>query len=217
MLEIISVIPARHGSEGVPSKNIHPLAGKPLIAYTIEHSLASKKINRTIVSTDSLGIAIVARKYGAEVIPRPPELATSTSPSELALLHVLEQVEADMVVMLQPTSPLRKPDDIDNAIEATDDSLFSCYRSHNLYWSMVGGMLSPNYYERPRRQDMPVEYIENGSIYVTRASILKKYGNRLGGRISMYEMSPLYSFQMDTEEDFLIMERLMNERTDNTG
>lgn len=219
--EVISIIPARGGSKGVPRKNIRLLAGKPLIAHTIEHSLRARQVNRTIVSTDDAEIAEIARQYGAEVVMRPAELATDTASSEAVLLHVLsflEQTESyipSLVVFLQATSPLRQPSDIDNAIDKLNaesgDSLFSCCQSHSFYWQLLDGQLTPvnyDYRNRARRQDCPPEYIENGSIYVTKTEILKRCENRLGGSIACYEMSPLDSFQIDTEDDFLLLEQL---------
>lgn len=220
-MSICAIIPARGGSKGVPRKNIKLLAGKPLIAYTIEHALRARQVNRTIVSTDDAEIAKVARQYGAEVVTRPPELATDTASAESVLLHVLsflEQKEGytpSLVVLLQATSPLRLPDDIDNAIDTLNaagaDSLFSCSQSHNFYWRLEDARpvsVNYDYQHRPRRQDFTPEYIENGSIYVTKTQILKQHGNRIGGRITFYEMNPLDSFQIDTEEDFLLLEQL---------
>ena len=219
---ICAIIPARGGSKGVPRKNIRLLAGKPLVAHTIEHALEAWQVNRTIVSTEDAEIAKVAQQYGAEVVMRPPELATDTASTESVLLHVLsflEQTEGytpSLVVLLQPTSPLRQPDDIDNAINTLNaagaDSLFSCCRSHNFYWRLEDGQpISANYdyRNRPRRQDFTPEYIENGSIFVMKTEILKRYGNRLAGHIVFYEMSPLDSFQIDTEDDFLLLEQLL--------
>jgi len=219
--EVIGIIPARGGSKGVPRKNIRLLAGKPLIAHTIEHALRARQVNRTVVSTDDAETAEIARRYGAEVVKRPAKLATDTASSETALLHVLsflEQTEGyipSLVVFLQATSPLRQPDDIDNAIDALNaanaDSLFSCCPSHGFYWRLTDGKLASanyDYRHRPMRQDCPPEYIENGSIYVTKAEILKSNENRLGGRIAFYEMSLLDSFQIDTEDDFLLLEKL---------
>ena len=221
-MRICAIIPARGGSKGVPRKNIQLLAGKPLVAYSIEHALQARQVSRTIVSTEDDEIAKVARQYGAEVVMRPPELATDTASAESVLLHVmsfLEQTEGytpSLVVLLQPTSPLRKPDDIDNAIDTLNaagaDSLVSCCRSYNFYWRWEDGQLisvNYDYRDRPRRQDFTPEYIENGSIYVTKTEILKQHGNRLGGRISLYEMNPLDSLQIDTEEDFLLLEQLL--------
>lgn len=216
---ICAIIPARGGSKGIPRKNIRLLAGKPLVAHTIEHALRARRVNRTVVSTDDAEIAKVAHQYGAEVVMRPPELATDTASAEPVLLHVLsflEQTEGytpSLVVFLQPTSPLRQPDDIDNAINTLNvagaDSLFSCCRSHNFYWRLEDGQpVSANYdyRHRPRRQDFTPEYIENGSIYVMKPWVLRELRNRLGGTIAIYEMDYLNSIQVDTYEDLLLCE-----------
>ncbi len=223
--KILALIPARGGSKGIPRKNVRLFGGKPLLAYTIEHALHARHINLTIVSKDDAQLTEIARQYGAETLLRPPELATDTASTESVLLHalsILEQEESytpSLVVLLQPTSPLRQPDDIDNAINALSaanaDSLFSCFRSYNFYWRLADShIVSVNYdyNHRPRRQDMTPQYIENGSIYVTKTSILKQYGNRLGGRICFYEMDFLDSFEIDTEEDFLLIEQLLHLR-----
>ncbi|MBI2288033.1 MAG: acylneuraminate cytidylyltransferase family protein, partial [Chloroflexi bacterium] len=121
-MKSIAIIPARGGSKRIPRKNLLLLGGKPLLAYSIEHARQARRVDRTMVSTDDDEIAAVARQYGAEVVKRPPELSTDTATSEDALLHVLGYLEGkehftpDIVVFLQCTSPLRKPDDIDNAI-----------------------------------------------------------------------------------------------------
>lgn len=224
-MRICAIIPARGGSKGVPRKNVRLLAGKPLIAYTIEQALQARQVSRTIVSTEDAEIAKVARQYGAEVVMRPPDLATDTASAEPVLLHVLSSLEQkegyvpSLVVFLQATSPLRQPDDIDNAIDTLNaagaDSLFSCCRSHNFYWRLEDGRpvsVNYDYRHRPRRQEFTPEYIENGSIYITKPEILKQYGNRLGGNITSYEMNPLDSFQIDTGEDFLLLERLISLR-----
>ncbi len=223
--DIISIIPARGGSRGVPRKNVRRLAGRPLIAHTVASSLRAGQVNRTFVSTDDDEIAGVARRYGAEVIRRPAALATDTAGSEDALVHALTFLEETegyrpgLVVFLQATSPLRRSDDIDNAIatlrDRGADSLFSACPSHGFYWQRRDRRLCSanyDYRNRPRRQDCPPEYIENGSIYVTRAEILKREHNRLGGRIAVYEMGQLESFQIDTEADFRLMEELFRLR-----
>ena len=131
-MNIITVIPARGGSKGIPKKNIIDFCGKPLIYWTIQQSLDSKLINKTYVSTDNKEIKLISKQFGAEVIDRPDKLAIDTSPSEDALLHTLNIVNdssIDLVVFLQATSPMRKSKDIDNAINClitnNYDSVFS--------------------------------------------------------------------------------------------
>jgi CMP-N-acetylneuraminic acid synthetase len=120
--KILALIPARSGSEGLPGKNIKPLAGKPLIAWTIEQARGSRYIDRIITSTDSKKIAEIAKKYGSETpFLRPPSLATADSKGMDVILHALEWLRindkpSDMIIYLQPTSPLRASEDIDNAI-----------------------------------------------------------------------------------------------------
>ena len=121
-MQVLAIIPARGGSKGIPRKNIRILAGKPLIAYTIEHARQTPSVKRIVVSTDDPEIAAVSEQYGAEVVWRPAEISGDTATSESALLHVLnylkdaEDYEPDLIAFLQATSPLRHPDDIQNAI-----------------------------------------------------------------------------------------------------
>ena len=106
----VAIIPARGGSRGIPRKNLRPIAGKPLLAYTIEHAIATPSIDRVVVSTDDVEIGTVAARYGAEVVWRPGEISGDRAPSEAALLHTLDELAArdgyqpDLVVMLQATA-----------------------------------------------------------------------------------------------------------------
>src|SRR3989339_1217246 len=146
---ILCIIPARGGSKGVPGKNIKPLCGKPLIAYSIAHAKKSRYIDRVIVSTDSLPIAAVARRCGAEVpFIRPARLARDNSGTIEVLVHAVKTLEEegtqsyDIIVLLHATTPLRNPADIDNCIEllvrTQAGSVFSVTQSHrNPYFNMV--------------------------------------------------------------------------------
>ena len=121
-LNVAAIIPARGGSKGIPRKNVVDLAGKPLIAWSIERAKATESVSSVWVSTDDGEIAEVSRKYGAQVVIRPPEYATDKSQSEDALIHALDQIEnnsgrkVDIIVFLQATSPLRDKGDIGNAV-----------------------------------------------------------------------------------------------------
>ena len=223
--QIIAVIPARGGSKRVPRKNLLALRGKPLIAHTIDHAKRSRLVNRIIVSTDDNEISDVAIKHGAEVIKRPPELSGDTASSEVALLHVVEwlaekeKYAPDILVFLQCTSPIRNESDIDNAIgvflEHHADSLFSACRFKKYIWQVRNGEVSPinyDYRRRWREQDFPHQVLENGSIFVLKTSILKERGNRLGGKIVVYEMDELSSIQVDSEEDFMLCNCIMEMR-----
>jgi len=223
--QIIAVIPARGGSKRVPRKNLLPLRGKPLVAHTIEQAKGSRLVDRVIVSTDDEEIAAVALQYGAEVIKRPPELSGDTASSETALLHVVnwlaekENYEPDILVFLQCTSPIRDKKDIDNAIGAFmdnhADSLFSACRFRKYIWQVQDSEASPlnyDYRHRWREQDFPHQVLENGSIFVLKTSVLKEQGNRLGGKIAVYEMDELSSIQIDSAEDILLCNWIMEMR-----
>ena len=125
---IISIIPARGGSKSIPRKNVKLLLGKPLIAHSILESLSSRYIDQTIVSTEDSEIASISEKYSAKVLKRPEILATDTASTEPVLINVLQQlhdegsIEPDYIVLLQPTSPIRRPNDIDKAIETLFDN-----------------------------------------------------------------------------------------------
>ena len=177
--KVLAIIPARGGSKGLPGKNIIDLAGKPLIAWTIEASLGSKYITKTIVSSDSDEILEVAKRYGSDTIKRPDEFATDISSSEVVVKHSLERMEEkfEYVVLLQPTSPLRDTVDIDCAFEklfssdATalisvceyDNKILKAFKENE--FGYIEG-ISNNKYPFMRRQDLPKTYMSNGAIYI---------------------------------------------------
>jgi CMP-N,N'-diacetyllegionaminic acid synthase len=223
----LAIIPARGGSRGVPRKNIRLLCGKPLLAYTIEVALRSKRLDRVIVSTEDGEIAEVSRRYGAEVISRPPELAQDDTPSLPVYQHVIRHLEgtedyrAEIIVILQPTSPLRLVEDIDRAIEdflkGRCDSVVSvCEVEHPPQWmyTLVRNRLKPitNDGENvTRRQNVPKVYRLNGAVYVTSRDIIMKENRVLGRDTAAHIMSPERSVDIDTELDFKLAELLMKE------
>lgn len=179
----VGLIPARAGSKGIPNKNIALLAGQPLIAYTIQAAIESRLLSRVLVSTDSPTIAQIAKKCGAEVpFLRPAELARDDTPRLPVVRHAVEYLERtegykpDLIVTLQPTSPLRRAEHIDSAIEMLvdmgADAVFSvCEAEHSPYW-MRGvdddGRLVPLLSGSEaylRRQDLPVVYRLNGAVF----------------------------------------------------
>jgi len=225
-MDILCIIPARGGSKGIPHKNVRLLAGKPLVAHTIEHALEAKRINRVIVSTDDNEISSISKEYGAEVIERPDEISGDKASSESALIHVLkhlneiEQYEPNLVVFLQATSPLRNPGDIDAAImkliNCSADSCFSSYKQHFMArWTVDDdGIASPinmKLSNRPTRQEVPIQYLENGNIYVFKPWVLAA-GDRLGGKIVTYPMNILDSIQIDSPKDFQPVEKILKMR-----
>jgi N-acylneuraminate cytidylyltransferase len=221
-LKVLVTIPARGGSKGIPHKNLRPLAGKPLLAHTIEPALRASTVDRVVVSTDDSQIADVALAAGAEVVRRPAEISGDAASSESALLHALDYLletegyEPNLVVFLQATAPLRQPGDIDRAVRqllAEDaDSLLSVVRTHTWLWRVVEGRpqsFNYDYRQRLRRQDRPAEYSENGSIYVFKPWVLRRFNNRLGGKIAFYEMGPWSDVDIDTLEDLELAEWIL--------
>jgi N-acylneuraminate cytidylyltransferase len=218
---IVSIIPARGGSKGIPRKNLKQLLGQPLIAYSIKQSLLSQYVDQTIVSTEDSEIAEVSKKYGARVLIRPNELATDTTPTEPVLINALtqllqENVDPDYIVLLQPMSPIMRPKDIDRAIEilidAAGDSLVSVRETTSFFWSRNGKPLNYDYHTRPRRQDKEWELVENGSIYITKKEFLLKEKSRLAGRILTYIMAEWKSFEIDTPFDFELVEYILRNK-----
>ncbi|MDD5454069.1 MAG: acylneuraminate cytidylyltransferase family protein [Candidatus Ratteibacteria bacterium] len=221
---IVAVIPARGGSKGIPKKNIIDFCGKPLIAWSILQSKNSELIDEVYVSSDDDEIIDISSSYGAKVIHRPGELATDFSTSEESLLHTVsiieKKVDIDLIVFLQATSPLREKKDIGEAITEFRiqkvDSLFSAARLEDFFiWEKTSkGLKSMNYdyKNRTRRQDTGKQYVENGSIYIFKPFILKKYNNRLGGRIGIYEMELWKTREIDSIEDKELCEWYFNKK-----
>lgn len=224
-MEILALIPARGGSKGIPRKNLRVVGGQPLLAHSIRAARETAGITRVVVSTDDAEIGRVARDYGAEVVVRPPEISGDAASSESALLHALSHLRKeqgyapDLVVFLQPTSPLRRANDVQKAIETLigegADSLFSACVQQGFVWRRQGRDVVSFTYDfraRPRRQDAPEDLVENGSIYVFKPWVLEELGNRLGGRIAVHPMDLYDSFQIDEPADVDLMEALFSQR-----
>lgn len=225
MMKIYSFIPARGGSKGIPNKNICPILGEPLLLYSLKHSINTKAITKTFVSTDSKEIADLSLNNGASVIDRPKEISGDFSTTEQALKHFLNIIDEkpDLVVFLQATSPVRRKDDISNAInriiDKGADSLFSSRKIEGFIWKDNIESIKPINYEygnRPMRQELKIHYKEeNGSIYIFKPKILEKYNSRLGGIITDYPMDLLSSAQVDSLNDIQVIEDiLINLRSD---
>ena len=222
----LALIPARGGSKGLPGKNLTPIGGRPLIAWSIAQALATPEIDRVLVTTDSEEIAQAARDAGAEApFLRPADLAQDHSPTEPALLHAVDWLEreedwrADAVVLLQPTCPLRPAGALSEAIalfeRAGADSLVSAREVHPFLWGADEDSVATAHYDyknRPRRQDLGAadrRYEENGSIYITATATLRAERNRLGGRIVLFPMAADASVDIDTASDVRVAEALI--------
>ena len=228
-MRLLAVIPARGGSKGIPRKNVRPLCGRPLIAYSIDAARQSGSVDRTIVSTDDEEIAAISRGLGAEVRMRPAKLAQDDTPTRAVLAHVVAELAAesyvpDAVLTLQPTSPLRTVRHIDEAaaLFAADpraDSLVSCIEvPHVFHPRSVMRRNADGYLEaflpapQPhRRQDKETVLARNGAaIYVTRTDRLAEYV--FGGRLIPYLMDPESSIDIDTLDDLQVAERVLRAR-----
>ena len=224
-MRILAIVPARGGSKGVPGKNIKRLAGKPLLAYTIEHIKKSKLIDKAILSTDDPRIAQVARDYGLEVpFMRPKALATDCATSLSVVEHALDFFEAkgeiyDAVCLLQPTSPYRPEGAVDEAIRRFNrvkpDSLVSVRRvpdEYNPHW--VFEMDDEAYLHIatgeeeiiPRRQDLPPAFHRDGAIYITSVECIRKKRSLLGKKILGFPIESPELINIDTMKDWEIAE-----------
>lgn len=220
---ISCILIARGNSKGIPGKNLKDVGGKPLIYWTLKAAFDSKSINDIWVSSDDPDIIHYARSMGVRVIERPSKYASDSASSESAWLHALSVIESekstpDLLVLPQVTSPVRGPNDFDLAIskliENNSDSLLSVSKiSDFLVWgTSSSGFKSMNYdfKNRLRRQEIEEKFLENGSFYICKPNILRFNNNRLGGKISYYELEKFKQFQIDDEGDIEICEAILS-------
>ncbi|HJL14582.1 MAG TPA: acylneuraminate cytidylyltransferase [Sandaracinaceae bacterium LLY-WYZ-13_1] len=216
-MSCVAVIPARGGSKGVPRKNVADLAGLPLVAHTIRCARGAMSVDRVLVSTDDAEIAAVARAHGAEVVRRPAPLASDTASSESALRHALEALDEtpDLVIMLQCTSPLTRPSDLDGAVatlraEAADSCFTAVPFTHFLWERTDHGAVGINHDGGPRvrRQDLAPQYLENGAVYVMRTARFLAEGTRFCGRTALHPVDPARAIEIDEPLDFVKAEAL---------
>jgi CMP-N-acetylneuraminic acid synthetase len=227
-MDILAIVTARGGSKGLPRKNILPLAGKPLIAWTIEAARQSQVATRLIVSTDSQEIADVSRAWGAEVpFLRPPELARDESPHIAVVLHALQWLEAQegsrpaRVLLLQPTAPLRSAEDIRGAVSLADRHVAAavvsvCETAHHPFLAkriLEDGTLADSVaadgVSYLRRQALPPAYVLNGAIYLNRAESLLRDRTFVPKGARAYVMPVERSLDIDTAWDLHLAELIL--------
>ncbi len=218
---VLGIIAARGGSKRLPRKNVLPIGGKPLIAWTIEAGLNSETIDKLIVSTDDQEIASVCRDYGCEVpFLRPEELATDMSTSSDVVLHALENFpDFTHFVLLQPTSPLRDENDIDIAFShMINRGATSCVSvkvsTESPYWMYSidenGKMSSVSeLYRETRKQDLPDSYLLNGAIFISETQRFLNCSKFVSEDTCAYVMPRQRSVDIDTAEDVLQFESLL--------
>lgn len=224
MNKYLAVIPARGGSQRLPRKNILELNAKPLVCWSIEAALNSKKIDKVVVSSDDEEILKISRESGATVIQRPVKLATNTSSGFEAIKHAIEafKEEYEYIVLLQPTSPLRNTKHIDDAItlleEKNADAVISvCEVDHPVQWTMTlaDDRNMSNFVKNidtRRSQEQETHYRLNGAIYICkRAKLLVKKSFFLEKNIYAYLMDRKCSIDIDEKIDLLMAELLLNE------
>ncbi len=221
--KILVVIPARGGSKGIPRKNIRLLNHKPLIAYPINIAKSSKYVDDIVVTTDDSEIALLSEKFGASVIRRSEELAGDDVPLDPVVYDAMVQKEKlafdeyDLVVTLQPTSPLLKSSTLDAAIEKFDDfaidSVLSVVDDRHLSWGYdeKNQRYFPNYIERKNRQYLPKDFRETGAILITRRKFVHE-DSRLGTNLDLIEVSRQESVDIDNYEDWWIAENYLQKK-----
>lgn len=226
-MNVLYFIPARGGSKGLPGKNILPLAGKPVIEWSILAALQAKTKGDVVVSTDSEEIASIAKKAGASVpFIRPEHLAQDATPSMDVLFHFLDfqkakGIDYDIVVLLQPTSPLRNASDIDGAFEqlkiSNAQSVVSVAECehHPLWANELPADLSMKNFLRPEvkgknRQQLPCYYMLNGAIYIAKTSYLAEQKSFIGDRSVAFIMPKERSVDIDSEIDLIVANHLLS-------
>jgi len=224
MMKTIAIIPARGGSKGIHRKNLVDVCGKPLIAWSILHANFAVEVDEVWVSSDDDEILEIAAQYGANLIKRPVEISGDEATTESALLHAIDFIDGlgttiERVVLMQATSPLRAPSDLDCALRLIAnkdyDSLMSVTEVEDFFaWGIDESgfprSLNYDYRQRRRRQELDKTFLENGSFYIFSPDLLRNMGNRLGGRIGMYVMEFYKSFQIDNPEDIFFCSSIMS-------
>jgi CMP-N-acetylneuraminic acid synthetase len=236
---VLGLIPARGGSKSIPRKNIALLAGRPLLAYTCEAALGSRSLTRTVLSTDDEEIAQVGRECGVEVpFSRPTHLASDDAPSILVARHAVDWLAkhqnwiTDIIVLLQPTSPLRQTHHIDEALRLMEQTgadtvvsvvpvphRFSPYSLMKIEEGCLKDFWQdPLPFDRFRRQDLPMLFARNGPAVLASLARVIIYSNSFyGERVAPYEMSEQDSLDIDTSCDLELAERLIVARFGGTS
>lgn len=221
-MKVIAIIPARGGSKGIPRKNLRPVAGKPMIFYSIDACLKAKGVDKVIVTTDDSEIALFAERFGARVIMRDQELANDAATLDPVIVACSGQYERltgnaiDIVVTVQPTSPLIRPKDLEKAIalfhsDPELETVLSVVDDRHLCWTMVDGTAVPTYEKRVNRQQLKANFRETGAIIACRRHVLDR-GTRIGRNVALLEMPQERSFDIDNISDLYLCEGILKRK-----
>lgn len=218
-MKIIAFIPVRGGSKSIPLKNIKPFCGKPLVCWNIEALENCKLVDKIIVATDSDKIeeTVLAQSYKkTEIYRRSAENACDTASTESVMLEYINYAqlpENDIFMLVQATSPLTETHHFTDALniylKGLFDSMLTCVRNYRFFWNENGTSKNYDYMNRPRRQNFKGELMENGAFYINTVSNILKSGNRLSGKIGIYEMPEYTATEIDEPDDWIILENLM--------
>lgn len=221
-METVAIIPARGGSKGIPRKCVRPLAGRPLIAYAIDACRNCRGIDRVIVTTDDPEIAMLSERFGAHVVMRPAALANDATPLDPVVVHAVDAAEQEfgvrfeLVVTVQPTSPLVTAADIERAIELLrspeqPDTVLTVMDDRHLAWTLREGVPVPAYQARVNRQQLEPRFRETGAVIACRREQLRA-GSRIGRRIRLIELPATRSVDIDTFEDLFVCESILTRK-----
>lgn len=218
-MSVVALVPARCGSKSIKLKNIRPFCGKPLLYWCLQALQDAQQVDRIVVATDCDQIASCVEDFNltkASIFHRQKENAGDTSSTEDVIFEYLNKVrttDEDLLLLVQATNPFSTSADFDAAIaqleNSTSESLLSCSRIKRFLWTENGEPLNYQYQKRPRRQEFPGTMMENGAFYLSKVGYIKKSGNRLSGKIGIYEMPSYAILELDEEDDWLQGEYLM--------
>ena len=208
---ILGLIPARGGSKGIPRKNLRKIAGKPLIAWTIEAAQEASRLERFVVSTEDGEIAEVAREYGAEVLDRPQHLASDRATSLSVWQHTLNSIPASVLVNIYPTSPIRDQGLIDSVVKQFIDGDFTCVATGFSCKLMPFGAADDGTSKFYGRQDIEGFFCDDGNVYVVDARTVQS-GMQYGGRLGRYFTNRECNIEIDEPFDFWLAEQVLTKR-----
>lgn len=218
-MKVIAFIPVRGGSKSIPLKNIKPFCGKPLVCWNIEALENCPEVDEVIVATDSDAIWTTVEKQNYKkttLYKRSAENACDTASTESVMLeyiHNANLAEDNIFMLVQATSPLTESIHFSEALQmyakGEYDSIITCVRNYRFFWNEDGTSMNYDYMNRPRRQNFNGMLMENGAFYINTVGNILSNGNRLGGKIGIYEMPEYTATEIDEPDDWIILENLM--------